>query len=1131
MKNIKTVMKVWLILVGILFFTSLKCWSQVVVIEDLNACTHSEAIGIGENTNKKTQWWWRQNLPFGSEGTLLFAHENSSVSDITYNLSLKGRHAIYFGTWTVAPAVKQGFNVRLTKDESFSLIKGKGKPNAAEEVFWKEADITNQNIIFNHPEGTRSYIDYIKLVPITSAKENTVHWEFKDGTGSFEVKDSGQEKLHGKIIQPDRCIWAREDDRGFFLNFSGGAVQVESDKKLLYSQGLILDIHFSYSDSSFKKTNWASLLTKGNTPSDGYSVLIGKNGTLQLNFKGLEPSVKTIDLKLQTNVDHRLQITLGDGKVQVYLNGKLAQEYKVSGKLSDSGHPLFIGSIDNYPFHGNIYDVQLSAYRSGETSPPVHKEHTKVKKLVITDPLGTVTVTDFSEFTPKPMITTVADSSFWCFRSTAAFIPPGTGVLQPPENINAPEITFNPKLNGAYDVYIGARAVNSLTTLQLRLGMSTDYYTVKIKPAGIKHRNFEILLDRNLNMAEKKIHIASNGLFYLGYIKFIPAENRRKVDHPLDELVSVSKEPRALLNEAAKKIDERIKSGYFKERIYVEKRPQPTPLAESTQRGYMLFNHNWMDLLFKVNVPKSDPGKIILKAATTPGEFEPITFGVRGLRNINGLTIRQSKTFQSATGLKATVKVDFAIIEPCIKRSTSYNGPSEFIDGPQYLEPAYPLNLKPAESRQFWITLQATPDTQPGLYSGEFELKNSSNTETIPVELEIYPFKLDPIKGYDLGFWATTLSNEHAEQMIKDMAEHSMTSVFLHAQNILKIKGETLQNLTIDFDSCIFPTIVESFRKYGMKGNLILGSELIMSKALSFPEAQQQEVYKKLVSQLDDYTHKNDGPKILYMSYDEILSHPANLSNFTKEVRLQKELGLTTANDHIWYKTSRPLQKELDQVADFIDVFIVRFNTKNLWYVDSWEKMIDTVIKREKKLYAYNSNNAITFAQTAAMRYIAGWFFRNIGQGSTGQMVWTYHMFHGSPYNDLDGTDWCYIYPPYGNRKGGPSIDFESFREGADDLRYILTLENLIARAKQRNVDTNDAQKVLDSLKNSFDLELFRKESVFFDSQWDTAWTDASGKRFASGQFNLPNGWNLNDYDQARRQIAEAIIQLKARLK
>jgi len=971
-----------------------------------------------------------------------------------------------------------------------------------------------------------------KLAPNASVKGNAAHWKLKDGTGSFKVKDSGQGKLHGKIIDPNNCTWAREDDRGSFLCFSGGAVRIESDKKLLYPQGLILNIHFSYSKASFGKSNWASLLTKGNTPHDGYSVLIGKDGTLQLNFKGLKPSVKTMKLKLRENVDYQLHIALGGGKVQVYLNRELAQEYQVSGKLSDSGHPLFIGSIDNYPFHGNIYDVQLSPYHSGEIVSSVGKKNKEVKNIVLKDPPGTVLITDFSKFTPKPMVTSAANSSAWCFRSTAGFVPPGPGVLQPPENTSAPEITFNPKLNDAYDVYIGARSNAAPTILQLRLGMTTNYSTVRIKPATT-YRNFEILMDRNVTMKGKKIHIAANGLFFLGYIKLIPSKHRRKVDHKVENLFSVSKEPRFVLNEAAKKIPERIKSGYFKERIYVEKRQQPTPLAESERRGYMLFNRNWMDLLFKVNVPISDPGKIILKVSAAPGEFEPVTFGVRGLKNINGLAISQSKAFQSATGQKANVKVNFAIVESVIKRNTNYHGKSEFINGPQYLEPAYPLDLKASESRQFWITLQAAPNTPAGLYRGEFALKNGSTPEKIPVELKIYPFKLDPIEGYNLGFWAAAISKEYAEKMIKDMAEHSMTSIFLHDESILKIKGKTLEDLTVDFESSIFTTIIKSFNKYGMKGNLLLGTSLIRGKVFSLPQkAQQREAYRKLVTQLDDYAHKNNGPKIFYMSYDEVLSHPSSIPDFIKEVKLQKELGLTTVDNHIWYKTSRPLQKEVDQVAAFIDVFLVRFSTRGFWYVDSWEEMIATAIKRGKKLIAYNSNNAITFAQPAAMRYIGGWFFRSIGQGCTGQMVYTYDRFSGNPYNDLDGdTDWCYIYPPYGKRKGGPSIDFESFREGADDLRYILTLEKLISTAKERNISTSDAQKVLDSIKNSFDLELFRKKSVFFNSQWDDAWTDASGKRFASGQFNLPNDWKLNDYDQARRQIADAIIQLKTRLK
>ena len=80
----------------------------------------------------------------------------------------------------------------------------------------------------------------------------------------------------------------------------------------------------------------------------------------------------------------------------------------------------------------------------------------------------------------------------------------------------------------------------------------------------------------------------------------------------------------------------------------------------------------------------------------------------------------------------------------------------------------------------------------------------------------------------------------------------------------------------------------------------------------------------------------------------------------------------------------------------------------------------------------------------------------------------------------------------------------------------------------KRGIDTAAAQKLLDNLTGSFDMDEFRKKSVFFNSFWEKAW-EKDGKRYASGDYLLPVGWKLADYSNARKQIADAIEQLKSK--
>ncbi|MBR2720193.1 MAG: hypothetical protein IKB74_02550, partial [Lentisphaeria bacterium] len=102
--------------------------------------------------------------------------------------------------------------------------------------------------------------------------------------------------------------------------------------------------------------------------------------------------------------------------------------------------------------------------------------------------------------------------------------------------------------------------------------------------------------------------------------------------------------------------------------------------------------------------------------------------------------------------------------------------------------------------------------------------------------------------------------------------------------------------------------------------------------------------------------------------------------------------------------------------------------------------------------------------------------------------------------------------------------------EGTDDLRYIMTLEDRIARAGKAGIDTQAAEKVLKELAASFDFgDNFRKNSVFLDSKFARQY-DKNGKRYGEGEFNIPVGWKLADYQQAREKIIAEIIKLNAKL-
>ena len=615
-----------------------------------------------------------------------------------------------------------------------------------------------------------------------------------------------------------------------------------------------------------------------------------------------------------------------------------------------------------------------------------------------------------------------------------------------------------------------------------------------------------------------EIKIASSAAFaYLGNIKFVPAESKK--EWRMDPVGKVTSGPKITEENLAgireKEVNSKIENGYFKELNYIEKRPVPQPAEQSIKRGFMLFEQPWMELLFKNSVPFADTGKVELKTSLAPGEFEPVTLGVRAIRDLPCVTLRMSKPFTDG------IRADIAVVESIPKRTSNYCSASEFIVAPQYLEKKDSVDIKASQTRQFWITLHAPENLKPGNYQAELELASGGSVEKIPVTACVYDLKLRPVEGYDIGFWIGFggRDKESIEQQVKSLIDHGMTSFV--AGNFFDVKGNKTENYTIDFNSSTATLIAEACKKYNLRGNMIVAVDTLI----------KGDAFTRLVKEFDDHANRNQWPKRLYTTYDEVPSHPHIFPAFTKSIKALHEAGFPVMADHIWYKTSRPLQKEIDLATPYIDVFANRFSTRRLFYVDSWEEMEDEALKRGKKLYAYNSNNALTFAQPGAMRFAGGWFFRSIAKNTTGHLIWAFNTSTSHPYTDLDGdtTDWLYIYPPHGKRNGGPAIDFEAFREGVDDLRYILTLEYEIAAARKSgfNTQANAAETVMNTLKNSFDKKTFCEKSVFLDSKWAERELGKDGKIYVSGELNIPIGWTLADYAKAREKMAAEIVKLQ----
>jgi len=962
-------------------------------------------------------------------------------------------------------------------------------------------------------------------------------WKCKDGTGSTRVKDADPTGLDLTIRTPDKVDWAREDDRGFFLSFSGGTVSRPMDRRLHYPGGQVIRIHFS---ANIKKaTNeWLPLLTVGNYDK-GYSVWVRKSGQLMVTFPGTTNWYRLIPAGIQDRRDYDLKVVRGQERVQVVLNGKLIADYVSKGKVKepDKNATIYLGSVGARTFFGNIYSCSVAPFSPGDLFST--QKSGSAKQLYpgdeikpqphVKDPAGTVVLADFSKFSPRPrVIDKFAPAYGWNWRKCPFFKPQSEGALFAPADPDDVDIiSYAPGLKGNYDVYLGLRIASRPTDMIVAVPDRKTRYRVQIGRAGYDfHPNTEVLIARNVPMEKGSISFFPGSLMFLGYVKLIPSDNPRKADYPKWKCVSVTRTGGTCRDRNNEEIRQAVASGRLKERFFVGPSETKNVTAASKKRGYILFPQDWMDLCFEHAVPAADPGEFTLEVKAARGEFEPVTFGVHGLEDVGKITLTGGEALK-----KAGIKADITTILSVPKRTTNYVRASEFVVGPACLERTDSAELKKGRTKQFWITLKVPENVKPGVYRDSFILTSAKGVQSVPVKLEVRPFKLDSI-GWNrtaLFCMRTIFDGKFVyEDVIREMADHGLNSLIIVEQlrDLIPWRFDAQGKVHVDPQDPGALKLVRVMKECGIKSIYLVTAPLV---AETFGKKHGEENFVKVITTLMKMLEENQGPEIFFYGMDEVLS---NMSDRYKqavwEARMLKKCGAKLFHTHLWYKTARPYQKELDVLSPYVDIFCNRFNTRNLWYVDSWQEMQDEAAKRGKELWSYNADNAVQFSQTAMKRFAYGWFFRTVGNKTRGQTIWEYHHIYGNPYTDLDcdHTDWTYVYPENRVRKGGFSLDYEATREGVDDLRYICTLENRIAEAKKKGISTASAEKLLADLKSSFDFgENFRRKSPFLTSSFEKNWEE-NGRRFCSGKFLLPNGWSFENYHAAREKIASEIVKL-----
>lgn len=463
----------------------------------------------------------------------------------------------------------------------------------------------------------------------------------------------------------------------------------------------------------------------------------------------------------------------------------------------------------------------------------------------------------------------------------------------------------------------------------------------------------------------------------------------------------------------------------FREVPYVETAAMATLAPADVERGFVAWTPNWMSLIYPNSVPTDADRQRPLSAFATPGEAEPVAVAFRALRALGAVRLTVTDLQSPQGGHIPAAAVEVRRVR-CWPQRLGSSWSTEWRIMPELLELMSEAAAREGETREFWLTVRVPVDAKPGHYAGAVRLAAESGpTWETTLTLEVLPYTLGPPERVIGMYWRETAwPREILERQVRDMAAHGITAVTLAmAPKVANAQGE------LAVDAAALRALLVWLRGLGMRGPIPYNNDLQGPLKRAFPDGDFPALYARLIGEMEKLSTDAAALKLLYYPVDEIGND---------EERGRKAQALCGLVAKVPGATSYITVNNYAAGERWGDTF------------DIWCGNIEYTLEQEQRLLAsgkrYMRYGSAYLNDCRKARNSSGFgFYRRPAEA---MYYWHYQAFNGDPFNDFDGEarDWCAAYPG-DDGMPIPTLDWESIREGIDDLRTIATLKALAAQA------------------------------------------------------------------------------------
>ena len=340
-----------------------------------------------------------------------------------------------------------------------------------------------------------------------------------------------------------------------------------------------------------------------------------------------------------------------------------------------------------------------------------------------------------------------------------------------------------------------------------------------------------------------------------------------------------------------------------------------------------------------------------------------------------------------------------------------------------------PVQIQKNSNKQFWVTVKIPETAAAGKYTGKINLKSDNRTlKQMTLTVTVLPFKLSESKinysMYYVGWPDNTTATVHSDK--KSPAQYSAEMKDMVAHGVLSPTTWFLN-----------PQILDLRKTAGISNKNIYHSGYWIVHDSSLLSGYRQMAL-------------DAGAQNYYMyGYDE-----QDLSQYRPQIQAAHNAGakLFCAEYLADAKTS---------TADILDILVAS----------------GAPDQSLAKIYHDNGNKIYSYSNPQSGQETPETYRRNYGlllwqKDYDGAMNFAYQSAFNNTWNDFDYyaqgqyyREHNFTYPTVDGVIG--TVQWEGFREGTDDVKYLSTLLNRIAYAKSKGINVSTIESWVNNLKSS----------------------------------------------------------------